>query len=454
MSPTDPLKEQNENLRRELRGLLEPLDIVPLDRLSSRPVDIPRRGSSATAQPPNQELLSLTREGDVLRWQVGMAPAQVAFGGQRATGRAGLLPSEVVHQFVFEQIEPNQVGQVLGALDLKLTPARGLRQLKNGILHDFPDARQAAGKRVLLFIHGTFSTCDNFITELRHKALNGAGQNLLADVEKQYDFVLTFDHPTVGVSPVMNAFDLAALLRPQPKEIAIISHSRGGLVARWFCEALADQAMRRRAVLIASPIGGTSLAAPPRLRSSFDLITNVGEWLRRASDYGAAVAGPFFQVTSVLLRVINSVTRFAANAPLLDAAIAMIPGLAGQSRVGNNEEIKRLRQNTGGGVAGQNQLQYFAIKANFEPKNPGWNFLQYFSKPLQRLANIGGDIVFDGPNDLVVDTEWMTELADNQSIPITDVYDFGTTDRVFHTNYFRQPETVDFIRQKLEIPQG
>lgn len=46
----------------------------------------------------------------------------------------------------------------------------------------------------------------------------------------------------------------------------------------------------------------------------------------------------------------------------------------------------------------------------------------------------------------------MTDLFDDVTIPTANVCDFSTTDRVLRTNYFRQPETIDFITKSLAIP--
>lgn len=122
----------------------------------------------------------------------------------------------------------------------------------------------------------------------------------------------------------------------------------------------------------------------------------------------------------------------------------MVPGLQGQSRVGNNPELVRLRNNYTAG-----EVDYFAIRADFQPRDPQWNFRQNFSKPLQRLENWAADLVFDGPNDLVVDVDAMDDLANGQLLPAARIHEFGVSEIVHHTSYFRQPETLNFIRQQL-----
>jgi pimeloyl-ACP methyl ester carboxylesterase len=373
----------------------------------------------------------------------------------RAGSRAMLPAGQIVKQYAFEALETSQVYDALLKLDKTLTPdasyavkpSTGLSRLAQGrrqplTLADLP---QIASKRVLLLIHGTFSKSAALIEN--GLAKSDEGQKLLTRAEANYDLVLAYDHPTLSVSPVMNAFDLAALLRPGPKELDIICHSRGGLVARWLCEGFCEPALKRRVIFVGSPLGGTSLAAAPRLRSALDLLTNIADVLRAGADLAAAE--PFFLAASGLLRVFTAVTNFTARTPIFDAALALVPGLDSQSRTGNNEEIRRLRMNTGNAEFGAEPIQYFAIKSNFEPTEIGWHFLRIFSKPMQRLGDLGADIIFEAENDLVVDTSSMSEVADQRQVKI--VHDFGTNPNVHHTNYFVQNETAASIAKTFAV---
>ncbi len=433
---------------------VRPVDRMPMTAHASRQRPAYRRqrppGEPVT-HVPHQEIVSLVRESGVLRWRAGAASAMTS--RRRGGGRAALPPGEVVKQFAFERLEPSQVYTALVGLDKKLTPAaayagspgNGLRRFRNGQLEPFADSRKAAGKKVLLVIHGTFSTNEAVITNGFQKTPSGA--KLLADAERKYDLVLAFDHPTLSVSPMLNAFDLAALLRPSPASLDIICHSRGGLVARWYCEAYADAALKRRVVFVGAPLAGTSLAAAPRLKSALDLLTNIADMLRTASDLVSA--NPLFLATSGLLRVVGAVTGMAAKTPMLDAAMALVPGLDGQSRTGNNQELLRLRANSGTTDFTAGHIRYFAVCGNFEPNAMGWNFLRFFSKPLQRIGDWGADIIFPDHNDLIVDTGSMAEVADDRLVAVA--HDFGTTDRVHHTNYFAQPETAAAVRKSFGI---
>jgi len=59
------------------------------------------------------------------------------------------------------------------------------------------------------------------------------------------------------------------------------------------------------------------------------------------------------------------------------------------------------------------------------------------------------DAVFDGDNDLVVDTPSMVALSDKIRIPANRLLSFGTSETVHHLNYFHQTETTDFFTNVL-----
>jgi hypothetical protein len=161
---------------------------------------------------------------------------------------------------------------------------------------------------------------------------------------------------------------------------------------------------------------------------------------------------PFLTVVSCLARLTATVTSVLAETPLVDAAIAMIPGLAGMSRTSNSFELSRLN------MARPRRPQYYAIKSHFKPNDPGWKFWEYFvDQPLQRAAHS----IFPGENDLVVDTASMTVLESVTTAAggrrISDIvpgriYDFGESNDVYHTNYFAQPATCQKIAGWLQIP--
>jgi hypothetical protein len=450
--PVDPTRAWLDTA--PLASGVRPIDRIPPPEAGATRPTFRRQGAPGMpdASAPGQAVISLVRDAGVLRWRMG--PIAGLGSQQRAGWRAALPACEVVKQYAFEALDTSQVYTALAGLDRSLTPSAvyssspagvsGLREFKDGTLVPFQPSA-AAGKKVLLFIHGTFSNSEALLSE--GLPTTAPGRDLLAAAKAKYDRLLCFDHATLGVSPMLNAFDLAALLRASPASVDIVCHSRGGLVARWFCEGFAPEQLARRVVFVGSPLAGTSLAAASRLRASIDLLTNVADALRAAGDL--AGANPLFLAASGLLRVFSAITGVLANTPVMDAAIALVPGLDAQSRTGNCEELRRLRTNTGTADFSSAPIQYFAVKSNFEPQAIGWDFLRVFSKPMQRIADSAADYVFDGPNDLVVDTTSMAEVADGRTVSIA--HDFGTSPTVHHTNYFVQPETAKAIRDSLRF---
>jgi hypothetical protein len=96
------------------------------------------------------------------------------------------------------------------------------------------------------------------------------------------------------------------------------------------------------------------------------------------------------------------------------------------------------------------------VRSDFEPSDPGWKFWKYFHGIDRRLGDAAADVLFRDeagqllPNDMVVDTGSMNDWIEGNPIPTTPerTLDFGRNDRVHHTNYFVQPETLKFLRAK------
>src|SRR5262249_4612626 len=126
-----------------------------------------------------------------------------------------------------------------------------------------PHCEPAGSKKRMLFVHGTFSKTDAFFDGIRNAP---GGPPFLEKLFDSYDEVLGYDHATLSVSPVLNAFDLARLMAKAQGPLDVIAHSRGGLVARWALEGFGlGKAAPVRGILVGCPINGTSLASPPRL---------------------------------------------------------------------------------------------------------------------------------------------------------------------------------------------
>jgi len=250
--------------------------------------------------------------------------------------------------------------------------------------------------------------------------------------------VLTFDHPTISVSPVLNALDLARLFADANGPVHVICHSRGGLVVRWWLEAFGGAKVGpRRVVFVASPLGGTSLASPARLRDAFNLFTAVGSYFRDAGEI-ASVFTPFATIAVGMMQVFVSVTGTVANSPLADLFFNAVPGLGSMSRVGNNTELARLQ-------SGNPMLpHYFAVYSDFQMEKAGWRFWRLFQNPSLRMTSWGASLIFEQANDLVVDNRASIELFKGKGIPSNRRLELETNGKIHHTNYFLQ---VRVLRQ-------
>ena len=274
----------------------------------------------------------------------------------------------------------------------------------------------------------------------------GEGQKFLQAAMRgpsSYKNVVFFDHPTLAVSPVINALELGRLFANASGQIDVIAHSRGGLVVRWWLEAFGKSLSVQPANpgtgrSCRFPLRGTSLAAPDKLQGALNLLTNIGAFAKATLSLGAA--NPFLWAASGLVQVVVSATGALARTPLLDGVVALIPGLSGQSMVSNNFEIERLQL----GPCAVDP-RYYAVKSNFEAAAVGWKIWRIFRK--SNLADKATNAIFPGDNDLVVDSDSMTDFGVPHLELAGSAYDFGTSDAVWHCNYFRQKQTIAYITQ-------
>jgi hypothetical protein len=444
-----------ESVRTALADVAEEVEALEVFGGDARADNLPSAGQRrratrrGRADPVHRAALFLNRDG-VLEWRFD-APTAAVRPGARRRRAYGALDAEIpdgdlVDVFEFETLDANSVGAFLSKVDVRfndrlketgrlwrLAAPAAPGQLPTAALVTRPPKGRA---RRLLLMHGTFSKAQALVEGIGRA---GNAGEFFKCAFRTYDEVLAFEHPTLAVSPVLNALDLHRELGSIDGPLDIVAHSRGGLVTRWALETFGLPATKVQAVLVGSPLGGTSLASPPRLRATLGLLSNIGTALRGAGALASAYV-PFLVAPLALLKVATSVIGVAANTPAIDCTIAMIPGLAAQSRVGNNPELTRLRV-----VPGRAHVDYFIVSSDFQPDDPGWKFWKWFRG--QRLSNAAADRIFPGKNDLVVDTESMSSIPTGHKAR----KQFGTNGVVHHTNYFEQPATLAFIMDHLKM---
>ena len=416
-----------------------------------------RRRSVSNDAGTGMKTVSLVEEDGTLYWRDGMPARPIPQARRRRAAQPPVSGSLVLTR-TFAPLAPNRVTAAIGAIDRRLNTALDdslaarMRQLRRAADGTFSLAEPASAGpytgRTLLFVHGTFSNATNMLGEFTAEATGRALLNRAMTGGGKYDRVLFFEHPTLSVSPVINALELGRALAGSRGQIDVIAHSRGGLVVRWWLEAFGNSLKtapdaRVRAVLAGSPLYGTSLAAPDRIQHAMSLLSNIGTFAEKSLTL-VGTANPFLWVAGKLIEVIVSVAGALAKAPVVDALAAIVPGLCGQSRVSNNYELNRLR--VGPVVI---EPEYYAVESNFETKNPGWQFWKNFRK--DRLVDAAADYVFPDNNDLVVDTESMTNFGVPKLKLAGPPCDFGTSEKVWHCNYFRQPESIAYIAECFKL---
>jgi pimeloyl-ACP methyl ester carboxylesterase len=429
------------NVARRLDGLVADLQLADsaLGQDGRFVGSMRRRRSFAAPDYNGLATLALVQDEGVVRW-VYQPPGRGPLGRRARRAAARAIGDEVVHEFSFRETPPNRVISALEELDKKLTPSQGLRRLQNGKLE--PAGNIALDGRVLLLVHGTFSKSDMFVDELNATA---AGRTLLARAAAEYDAILAFDHATLSVSPWINALDLEAALAGVTGPIDVICHSRGGLVVAWWLRNAKRQV--DNVVFVGVPLEGTSLASPANLRSALQGLANVFKALEATGALASTIV-PFMAVVTGLSKILGGILQLGASTPITDAAVVIVPGLAGQSRVGNNAELDRL-----------NRMQWIstpvfhAVISNFQPGEANeqwWQVWKLLRNPGGRVLHLGADTIFQENNDLVVNTQSMTRLCGN-AIKKAQVHDFRDSATVHHLNYFRQNETVALVKKALKL---
>lgn len=433
-----------------LDGAIEALGGAAVEGLPRIPPSQARRRGVRSEDFSSLGELTLIEDDGLLRWSYEPPPYRA--GGRRARRRA--IPSidgVPIRTIPIQDLPANEVLQAIAALDRKLTPNQGLRAWRGGTLKPSPAAVVKA-KRVLLFIHGTFSKSDMFFDEL---VATAEGRRFLVDAQSAYEAILAFDHPTLAVSPWINALDLEAALANVSGKIDVVCHSRGGLVASWWLRMV-----RRdigKVLFVGSPLAGTSLASPAALRQALDHLATAAKGIAAVSGMASTVL-PLMTVVTGLAKVLGKVLQLGADLPIADAAVVTVPGLASQSRVSNNSEMLRLFA-----APWSSNPELHAVIGNFKPAeiDAGWRFWRRITNVGDQVKYGAANLIFSGPNDIVVDTGAMLgpgagDTAGAGEAALVElpfdakrITQFENSPTVHHTNYFRQSDTVKALRALL-----
>ncbi|HEY3232682.1 MAG TPA: hypothetical protein VGJ87_25860, partial [Roseiflexaceae bacterium] len=268
-----------------------------------------------------------------------------------------------------------------------------------------------AERRVLLFIHGFASST--------------AGSNIgtiLPEYAPRYDAILGYEHPTLSSDPLQNARDLLALV-PDDLRLAvdIVTHSRGGLVARSLVELLdpAPQLAPRRIITHGTPHNGTRLADKERWDRLISLGLTAASWL-------ATAAGVAFWIPKLLEYILKAAAQ----------GIFALPGVMAMAP--SSDFLGKLNAPGDPSLAGR--VRYAAVASSFSIFNVKQPSFQQAFRALATQAFI------DAPNDLVVPTASMNAIDMPGGAPPADLQLKVGVD---HFSYFKDQGVVEFIRKQL-----
>lgn len=279
----------------------------------------------------------------------------------------------------------------------RLVLVNGVRQLSAPTLGAVPSG--TSSNRALLLVHGTFSSTAS--------PVEGFGPEFIQWAKQRYRMVLGLEHWTLSKTPEENATLLAAELQALdpslllPGALDVISHSRGGLVARAFCELLEGQSKAvRNLIFLGTPNCGTDLANPEKWGGFADLLVNMT---------GLAGAELFGRLAGLLANLV--VRRFTDRVPGL---LAQDPGAVAD--VGSF--LHRLQDD----ARDRSGVKYGVVCSEFEP-----TALVPSVTKLARIATENGldgiaDRLFANANDLVVNTAhaWCIGRPPSRSHEIPD----------------------------------
>ncbi|MET0999515.1 MAG: CHAT domain-containing protein [Marmoricola sp.] len=307
--------------------------------------------------------------------------------------------------------------------------------------------------RILLFVHGTFSTTVSAFGAL---GVDENGKGFLRTAIAAYDAVIGFDHKTLSVDPRENARNLLKRLRrhrPQDQfVIDVITHSRGGLVTRAFAEEVLPAAdwpgTVDIAVFVAATNAGTRLADPKRWNDLIDLYTN----LASATATGLSVIPGAAPVAVVVGGVVKGIGAFVKYLVSYAAEGDDVPGL--KAMVPGGSFIKELNQ-TQPGQPGPG-TNWFVVSSNFHVRlfDDHHNPPEFPRELAVKLAEGFVDRIFESDNDLVVDTASMPAIDRAVGGFVRDSFDLGENDVVYHTNYFSQLSVIEAMAGWLPLGLG
>lgn len=393
---------------------------------------------SAPPLPPGPMRGSLEAEGQRRRSIIGDWIADAVFGPIRAYVLKFAVPATIDAAIAYIDGDTTPGLCAIAGLDPKAWRPGGL---------SLPAFRSGTPARILLMVHGTFSSTEGSFGAL---VATAAGRAFLDFATHRYDAILGYDHKTLADDPTVNAAALhralLALGIPDNATFDAVAYSRGGLVYRTWAEIELPKSAKNwklgKAVFVACTNGGTHLAEPDNWTAMTELYTNIAV----ASTRVLGALGVVGDTGSVLAnQIVKTLAKFLQVLAEQGIAEDRVPGLAAM-----RPSSTLVAELNSASISPDRLAKYFAVTSNFvarpDSRNGFTRELALFV--LDRVTNR----LFRANNDLVVDRDSMTEFGKRAARhAAADTFDFGDTEDVYHTVYFAQEQLAASLIDWLDL---
>jgi pimeloyl-ACP methyl ester carboxylesterase len=219
-------------------------------------------------------------------------------------------------------------------------------------------------KKRLLVLHGLAGTGMSMMHSLK--------ENLPASNLEQYDLILTYDYESLNTPLDVTAGSLSKLLREygfgaDDRKLTIISHSLGGLIARWVIEQMGGKTFIDHCILIGTPNNG----------SLFGKIDAYRRWAQTACELAINFIPSIVPFSGIML-------KFFKTAADLGGSIAQIDP--------NSDFINKLNATKDPGI------RYTVISGDASTVDPEGSAYQGYLEKAK--AQLGKWVNHNEPNDL------------------------------------------------------
>ena len=251
----------------------------------------------------------------------------------------------------------------------------------------------AQSNRILLYIHGIIGDTTSLLTSVRKAKVEMNGQQY--SLKDMYDLVLAFDYENLNTTIEENAqllkqkLEEVGLTADCGKELHIVAHSMGGLIARWFIEREKGNQIVQHLVMLGTP--------------------NAGSPWSSVQDWAFAMLGIGLNQLSVVIWPAKVIAYLLALLEANDNSLEQMQL--------NSNFLKELANNP------DPHVPYTIIAGNrsivpnaLQPENQSSQLQRLMSKLFARAVNRTVNLVFfEQPNDIAVSLDSIKSVSSNRS---------------------------------------